>query len=54
MPKALCQKMVVEVLGYKAAPLTRWEKRTEKIGFVIVRIGEDLYRVERLEGQAAA
>ena len=47
-------KMVAEALGYKPASLSRWEKRTEKFGFIVVRIGPGLYKIEHGANQEAA
>lgn len=46
-------KMVAEALGYKPASLSRWEKRTEKFGFIVVRIGPGLYKIEHGSGTTA-
>jgi DNA-binding transcriptional MerR regulator len=47
-------KMVAEALGYKPASLSRWEKRTEKFGFIVVRIGAGLYKIEHGAGVTGA
>ena len=50
----LTGKILAEGLGMKSASITGWDDRTEKHGFLVVRVAKGQYRVERLEDQAAA
>jgi hypothetical protein len=50
----LTGKILAEGLGLKNTTISGWGDRTEKFGFVIVRVGKGQWRVERLEEELAA
>jgi len=50
----LTGKILAEGLGLKSASVSGWEDRTEKHGFLVVRVAKGQYRVEHLEGEKAA
>jgi hypothetical protein len=50
----LTGKILAEGLGLKSASVSGWEDRTEKHGFLVVRVAKGQYRVEHLEGVEAA
>lgn len=50
----LTGKILAEGLVMKSASISGWDDRTEKHGFLVVRVAKGQYRVERLEDQAAA
>ena len=47
-------KILAEGLGVKSATVTGWEDRTEKFGFVVLRVAKGQYRVERFVEEVAA
>ena len=50
----LTGKILAEGLGVKSATVTGWEDRTEKFGFVVLRVAKGQYRVERFVEEVAA
>ena len=50
----LTGKILAEGLGLKSALVSGWDDRTEKHGFLVVRVAKGKYRVEHLEGVEAA
>lgn len=50
----LTGKLLAEGLGMKSASVSGWPDRTEKFGFVVIRVTRGQYRVERLVEEIAA